>query len=116
MSCTPYSSKMLLDHLLSAGAFVSMHTDDPGKTGDCEVSGGKYSRKTVVFGAWKEGSRTNQGIVKWEKMPKAEVTHLGLWDAKTGGNFLLRIKLDGSQAYEAGDSAKIESGALKVAA
>lgn len=73
----------------NAAAYVSLHTADPAGTGANEVTGGApaYARKAA---AWSAG--TVDGVVTatvtFDVPAGTTVTHVGLWDAATGGTFL----------------------------
>lgn len=95
----------ILDHIFGAAAYtapatvyVSLHTADPGDTGASEASGSGYARKDVTnnatnFPAASGGAKANgtaitfaQATGNWSS--SANMTHFGLWDAVTAGNFL----------------------------
>jgi len=63
---------------------VSLHTGDPGTTGDNEVSGGDYTRAQA---SWSSASGGLAGITQnlvFQVPAGNEVTHLGMWDSSTG--------------------------------
>lgn len=70
-----------------AAVYMSLHTADPGLTGLNEVTGGSYARQAITFGAAASKSITSSNTVDFTGMPAATVTHLGIWDAATAGNF-----------------------------
>ena len=71
------------------GAWISLHTSDPGSTGANEATGGSpaYGRKQTT---WTAGS--SDGIVAGSEVsidvPAGSFTHAGIWSAATGGNFI----------------------------
>lgn len=67
--------------------YVSLHESDPGQTGGGEVSGGAYRRQPCAFQVNALGQRTNQDAVEFT-VPRADISHVGLWDAQQGGHFL----------------------------
>ena len=71
--------------------YLSLHTAAPGETGANEVVGAGYARQAVAWGAPTNGVGTNSGTVT-VPVPTSggpfAVTHVGLWDAVSGGNFL----------------------------
>jgi hypothetical protein len=87
---------------------VSLHTASPGLTGANEVvpGGNAYARQLVTFGAPGTGGGgrqvANTGAVTWTNMPGVTVTHVGLWDALTTGNFLYGDALTAPQVVNAG--------------
>lgn len=99
MALSTYSTNAMLNALLRNASFAvttiyaSLHTGNPGNTGANEVTNGSvpgaaYARKTMAFGAVSGGASANSGTVDFTNMPSATVTHYGLWDAVSGGNFL----------------------------
>lgn len=71
--------------------FVSLHTADPGETGAAEVAGGSYARQSVAAAGWNaaaSGLIDNINAIDFTGMPATTVTHVGIWDAVTVGNFL----------------------------
>lgn len=97
-----FSRNILLNWLLTAGVVtrptawhVSLHTGDPGKTGANELVIGTdadYVRKVATFGAATlEVSATTTDLT-WTAAATAtahNITHIGVWDALTGGNFIV---------------------------
>ncbi len=69
--------------------FVSLHTDDPGRTGGSELRGGSYARQPVEF----DQALTNSGALEFRDLQRSTVTHAGLWDAARGGHFLWGVNL-----------------------
>lgn len=71
----------MLDSLTVTHA--SLHTGDPGTTGNNEVTGGTYSRQVVTMGTASNGTRsaTNQPVFN---IPAATtVSYIGLWNNTT---------------------------------
>ena len=73
-------------------SWCSLHTADPGKTGQSETSGAPYARKLVTqFTAVdSDGSakRVRNVALLLIQVPAGTYTHVGMWDAASGGNFL----------------------------
>lgn len=71
------------------GAYLSLHTADPGTTGTSEVTGGSpsYARKAA---SWTAGSV--DGVVTvtvtFDVPASTTVTFVGVWTAVTAGTFL----------------------------
>lgn len=85
------------DLSLHAATYISLHTGDPGTTGASEVAGGSYARVQVnanggaspAWGSATSGELTNSGAVTFPQGGgDAAVTHFGIWDAATNGNFI----------------------------
>lgn len=108
--------------------YVSLHTASPADTGANEVSGTGYARVAVSTGTNGTGSgsgftapstratENNAAIVfpdpggSW-----GTVTHVGLWDASSGGNFLVGAALGTSRPLTTGDQdPQIASGDFDV--
>lgn len=94
--------------------YVSLHTADPGETGASEVTGGSYVRQAITFSAASAKATTNTADLLFASMPSATVTHVGLWDASTVGNFWWGSALSVSKAISAGDTFKIAAGDYDV--
>ena len=96
--------------------YVSIHTASPGETGANENSAYTGDRKSVAFDAPSAGTGVTQntGAVTFASMPAITVTHIGLWDAATGGNFIWGGALDNSKVVSNGDSFIIAIGDLDI--
>lgn len=120
MSLSNFAENELLDALLGNGTYnstathVSLHTADPGETGTSEVTGGSYGRQSAAFGAAAGGTTSNTGTLSFTTMPAVTVTHVGIWDASTGGNFLIGGALTASRTLNGGDTFQIATGDLDV--
>jgi hypothetical protein len=98
-----------------AGVWVKLHLADPGAAGTTSPAA-NTSRQQATFGA-AAASRTisNTVAVEWTSVPNTETyTHVSLWDASTGGNFLGRDDLSSSAAVTAGDTFRIPIGDLDL--
>lgn len=73
-----------------AATYASLHTADPGATGAAEVTGGApaYARRALSWGAAAGGQATTAAPVTFDVPAGTTVTHVGMWDAPTGGTFL----------------------------
>ncbi|WP_282778333.1 MULTISPECIES: hypothetical protein [unclassified Nocardia] len=66
--------------------YISLHTADPLSTGEGEVSGGEYARRS---GTWVPGSGGVLSMAATEfDVPAGTFTHVGLWTAASDGQFL----------------------------
>lgn len=71
--------------------FASLHTANPGITGANEVTGGSYARQSTTLSAAASSATSNSGQLNFTGMPVVGapgLTHIGLWDAVSAGNFL----------------------------
>lgn len=120
MSISNYAELKLLDAVFNATAFsvatpyVSLHTGDPGETGASEATGGSYIRKLGSFAAAAAGAVATDADLNFTGMPAATITHVGIWDAESVGNFLWGGALAASKTTNAGDTFQILSGSLTV--
>lgn len=114
-----YLKNKLLDAVFNGASFgvttvyVSLHTGDPGATGASEVSGGSYARKALSSAAAASGAVTSDAVVSFTGMPdcsSSPVTHFGLWDAASDGNWLWGGSLAASKAPGAGDTVEFPVG------
>lgn len=121
-----YLERKDLDHNLGTTTFarptavyVSLHTANPtdGATG-AEVSGGSYARKVATFStaATNAGVTTasNTAAIIWTNLPSTTLSHIGIWDAVTGGNLLYHSPLSASKSVAAGDGYTIPASQLVV--
>ncbi|MFR9767039.1 hypothetical protein [Nocardia sp. SC052] len=78
----------LADNYKTLGAYVSVHTADPGSTGASEASGGSpaYARKQTTW------TSATGGVVNGSQvtvdLPAGTYTHIGIWSAASGGTFI----------------------------
>ena len=97
--------------------YVALFISDPtdADTGT-EVSGGSYARQSVTFSAPSNGVTQNSADITFPTCTASwgTVTHLGLYDASTGGNLLFFSDLDTSKTIDTGDVFKITTGNLTV--
>jgi len=113
-----FAENALLDAIFNttsyapAAIYMSLHTADPGDTGASEVTGGSYARQNVTtsFAAASGGSVSSNALIEWTNMPATTVTHIGVWDASTSGNFLWGGTLTASKTTNSGDTFQITSG------
>lgn len=98
-----------------ADIFVSLHTADPGGTGASEATGGSYVRQEVDFASASSASAASNAAIEFEDMPAATITHIGLWDAATSGNFLVSGALTAPVAVGAGNTLRFASGQITSA-
>lgn len=96
-----YAENKVVDHILGTGTpwsmptvYVSLHTAAPTEDGvtSNEVTGGWYARQQPATGwnAATTSGATNNGAITWSTITGSgvTVTHVGLYDALTGGNLL----------------------------
>ena len=102
------------------GGFIALITTAPSDAGGgTEVSGGAYARKAVTatgFGAASGGAITNPAEFKWTDATAnwGTITHIGLYDAVSGGNLLVYGALTSSVAITSGDIFKIPASGFTI--
>jgi len=121
-----YAEKLVLDWLMTTGAatrptawFVALYTAAPSDSGGgTEVTGSGYSRKSVTFNAASTpgGTTSNSNIVSWTAAGGnyGTVTHVGIFDASTGGNLLWQGGLSTSKTVNDGDTIQFSAGNLTL--
>lgn len=121
MPLSTYSINQIRDHLMrtatwakSTTRYVSLHTASPGLTGVNEVTEGWYARvqRDAADANWDavvNGIAENIAAVAFGSPTGMAgsliVTHVGLWDAATVGNFLVGGALANSKTINNGDAA-----------
>ena len=135
MPASTYLANALLDHVLRGVAFtpptdifVSLHTADPGLTGTNEVQAAAwpaYARADAkqggtladAFAAAASKASDNANVLPYAANDGAgtvTVTHFGLWDAASGGNFLIGGAMTTQKAVDVTDELKVAVGQLDV--
>lgn len=97
-----------------ANVYLSLHQSDPGTTGTNEVSGGSYVRQAIPKVASSSGYTSNANI-DFTGMPDTtgdDISHVGVWDASTVGNFLIGGSLSAAKTTNSGDTFRVASGDL----
>ena len=100
-----------------SSVFVALFTSDPTDAGSgTELSGNAYTRKAVTFGAPSNGVTSNSADVNFDQATGnwGTVSHIGIYDASTGGNLLYHTPLTSSKTIETGDLFKIATSSLVV--
>lgn len=121
MSFSNNAENLLLNWVLTNGAvtrptawYVALFTTDPtdADTGT-EVSGGSYARTAVTFSVTGNAA-TNTGGVEFPAATAnwGTVSHIGVYDASTGGNLIFHSALTTAKAITDGDVFRIPTGDL----
>ncbi len=105
-----------------ANLYVSLHTATPAGTGVSECADATYARVAVAtaVGSWDApssggGGRTTQntGAITFPALTGGvTISHVGLWDALSGGNFLKAGALTAPVAFTAGEIPTFPAGTL----
>lgn len=104
---------------LTATAYVSLHTADPGDAGASEVSGGAYARLGPVAFTNAGNNPTvasNSAILTYAAATAAwgTVTYFGVFDALTGGNFRGSGALTTPKTVNSGDTPRFAANSLTI--
>lgn len=97
--------------------YVSLHSSSPGTNGANEITaggdGGSYARQACA--TWDSSlPRGNADYIQWSNTPSVAVTHYGIWDAVSGGNFLMGGTLAVPRTLFLGESSRFAIGVLTV--
>lgn len=89
-----YLLDSLIDKMLTLGPFsLSLHSADPGESGDNEVT-----RQSALLLPSAIGEVVNDDVVEFGPLPDSTITHMGVWG---GERFLMGLPLP-SQKVESG--------------
>ena len=98
--------------------WCSLHTVDPGKTGQSEASGSPYARKAVTqftaIDTSGNAKRTRNVTDLFFQVPTGTYTHLGMWDASSAGNFLGGGALSSPATVNNGDFVIVRENDLSI--
>ena len=95
---------------------VALYTAAPSDTGGgTEVSGGGYTRKPVAFTV-SGNTASNTASVEYPTATAGygTVTHVGVFDASSGGNLIAYAALTTSKAIDTGDVFRLPAGDLDI--
>jgi hypothetical protein len=126
MSFTNFTEDLVLKWLLTTGTatrptqwHVGLFTAAPGETGGgTEVSGSAYARQAATFtvSGTAPTKAANSGAIEFAAATGSwgTITHVGIFDAATGGNMLVYAALDEEKAIGSSDVFRIPTGDLEV--
>lgn len=113
-----------------SNVYVSVHTGDPGVSGTSSdvttTVTGSASRTAVSSAAFSANANasgggreiTNTGVVQITtsaaNVSTQNITHFGVWDAATAGNFLASGVLTSSVGVQTGDTVQFNIGAMAI--
>ena len=96
-----------------AAVYVKLHVGDPGANGTSNAAT-ETTRKEASFAAASSGSIASDAAITWTNIAGSQdATHFTAWDNVSAGNFLFSGTIT-ANAYSAGDTFTISSGALTV--
>jgi hypothetical protein len=97
-----------------ATVYMSIHSASPGDTGANEVTGYTGSRPATAFDAAASGHTQNTDVETYAAMPASTITHVGFWDAASGGNFLGWAALTASKVLALNDTLTFAAGDVDI--
>ena len=93
--------------------YVKLHVGDPGANGTSNAAT-ETTRKAASFAGASSGSIASDAAITWTNIAGSQdATHFTAWDNISAGNFLFSGTIT-ANAYTAGDTFTISSGALTV--
>jgi hypothetical protein len=95
---------------------VALYTAAPSDTGGgTEVSGGAYVRQSVAFTV-SGNTATNSAALEYPTATASygTVTHVGVFDASTGGNLIAYAALTTAKSIDTGDVLRLPAGDLDI--
>lgn len=123
MSFSNYLETKVLGHVFGGTAYtaagtlyLALFTTNPAEDGSgTEVTGGGYARQTVAFTVT-GNTASNTAAVEYPTASAnyGTVTHVGVYDASTGGNLLAYAALTSSKSIETGDVFRVPTGDLDI--
>lgn len=96
--------------------YVALFTSNPDEDASgTEVSGGAYARQSVAFTV-SGNTASNSAAIEFPTATASygTVTHIGVFDALSGGNLIAYAALTTSKAIDTGDVMRINSSDLDV--
>lgn len=111
-----------------SNVYVSLHSGDPGTAGTANdisstITGSGNRTAVATSGLSTVGSAPGGGFqvtnnssvqITTNAAGAGTVTHFGIWDAVTGGNFLASGQLTASVDVVGGDTVQFNAGALAI--
>lgn len=83
--------------------FCKLHVGDPGAAGTANASA-VTTRNAVTWNAPSAGSMTLSSLAAYSMTASETISHLSLWDAASGGNFLGSAALTSAKPVSNGDT------------
>ncbi len=123
MSFSNYLENKLLLHTFGASAYtapstlyLAIHTSNPDEDNSgTEVSGSAYARQTVAFTVT-NNLATNTSAVEFPTATGSwgTLSHVGVYDALTGGNLMAYASLTTSKIIDTNDVFRVPAGDLDI--
>lgn len=119
-----HAENLLANWLMTAGAatrptswYLALFTAAPNDAGGgTEVSGNGYARQSVTFGAASGGACANTNAPQFSASGGnwGTITHIGIFDASSGGNLLWHGAMIASRIMNNGDVLTFAIGQVTV--
>jgi hypothetical protein len=121
-----HAENLLLNFLMTTGTatrptnwYLALYTAAPNDAGGgTEVSGNGYSRQSVSWdtASGTGGTTSNSGAVTFTASGGnfGNVTHIGIFDASSGGNLLWHGAMAAAKQVNAGDSIQFATGSIDL--
>lgn len=97
--------------------YLALFTTNPTDAGTgSQVTGGAYVRRAITFGTPSNGTISNSAEVLFPVATAnwGTITHVGIYDALSGGNLLYHGALTNSKTIQSNDQLKINAGDITV--
>lgn len=103
-------NKVLTDNLRTTPVFVALFN------GDVEVTATSYSRQSAGFSVPTDGQTSNSADILFPIAAESwgDITHIGILDAKTGGNLLFKSQAEFTKNIDVSSQYKIPKNYLIV--
>lgn len=100
-----FANSALLTYFHQANTWLGLHLTDPGALGDMstEMFGGGYHRQPINWGPPSSKTIATTNYQKFEDLPSGTVNYLGVWNAASTGNILVRFQLGVPVPVSTGD-------------
>lgn len=121
-----YAEKLILDWMMTTGSatrptswYIALFTAAPSDSGGgTEVTGSGYARQSVTFDAGSSpgGTTQNSGAVSFTASGGnfGTVTHIGIFDAVSGGNLLWHGAMTASKTINDGETLEFSAGNIDL--
>ena len=125
MSFSDNAETLVLDWIFSTATvtrptawYLALFTTDPtdADTGtEVSTSGTAYARQSVTFTVTGD-TASNSGVVEFATATASygAVSHIGVYDAVTGGNLIAHAALSTAKTIDTGDVLRLPSGELDI--
>ena len=126
-SFSDYLEDKVLKHVFTNTAYTAPSTlyvalfttaaSDTGGGTEVSTSGSAYARQSAAFTVSGTGtSANNSAAIEWSAATTnwGTITHVGIYDASTGGNMLAWADLTTSRSINSGDIFRIPASSLTI--